>query len=68
MLEYRCANMEKIEYGDLIEGDFFFILAQNLAILAIEETQNLLPNYWRVAASARHNFFPLPPSIIFLKG
>jgi len=51
MLEYRCTNMEKIEYGYLIEGDFFFILAQNLAILAIEEIQTLLRNYWRLATS-----------------
>ena len=51
MLEYRCTNVEKIKYGYLIEGDFFFILAQKLAILAIEETQTLLRNDWRLATS-----------------
>ena len=70
MLEYRCTNMEKIEYGYLIEGDFFFILAQNLANLAIEESQTLPRNFWCLAMSicfVKTYFFPLPPSIIFLK-
>jgi hypothetical protein len=63
--------MEKIEYGYLIEGDFFFILAQNLAILAIEETQTLFRNYWRLATSicfVKTSIFFFATIIFFQKG